>query len=43
MIGIQDVGIYIPTRIESNYDKVEKFSIDKVFIENKIGFRSIFT
>ena len=41
MIGIQDVGIYIPTRIESNYDKVEKFSIDKVFIENKIGIRSI--
>jgi len=41
MIGIQDVGIYIPTRIESNYDKVEKFSIDKEFIENKIGFRSI--
>ena len=41
MIGIQDVGIYIPTRVESNYNKVEKFSIDKVFIENKIGFHSV--
>ena len=39
MIGIQNIGYYIPQRKRSNYDFKEKFNIDDEFIENKIGIK----
>lgn len=41
MIGIQDIGYYIPEGRISNYERKAKFSIDDNFIENKIGVRRI--
>jgi len=41
MIGVQDIGFYIPKNRISNYDRKIKFSIDDNFIENKIGIRQV--
>lgn len=41
MLGIENVGYYIPQGRISNYDRKEKFSIDDNFIENKIGVRQV--
>lgn len=41
MIGIKGVGIYIPEKVESNLNKLNKFSIDKDFIYDKIGFLNL--
>lgn len=41
MIGIQEIGVYIPKERISNYDLKEKFAIDDAFIENKIGVKSV--
>lgn len=40
MIGIEQVGVYLPKNRISNYDRKEQFGIDNNFIENKIGFKS---
>ncbi len=37
MIGIADIASYIPPGRESNLDKLEKFGIDRAFIDEKIG------
>jgi 3-oxoacyl-[acyl-carrier-protein] synthase III len=37
MIGIEDIGVYIPPTFESNLDKFEKHQIDESFVRNKIG------
>jgi len=37
MIGIAEIGSYVPQQFESNLDKLEKFNIDEGFIERKIG------
>jgi 3-oxoacyl-[acyl-carrier-protein] synthase-3 len=39
MLGIQEIGIYLPKNKISNYDKKEKFELDDDFIENKIGVK----
>lgn len=41
MIGIQEIGSYLPEKRLSNYDLKEKFEIDDVFIEDKIGVRKV--
>ncbi len=41
MIGIKQIGSYIPDSFESNYDKREKFNIDDTFIEQKLGVKSV--
>ncbi len=37
MIGIENIGYYIPKGRISNYERKETFGIDDHFIENKIG------
>jgi 3-oxoacyl-[acyl-carrier-protein] synthase-3 len=41
MLGIQEIGVYIPESRVSNYDRKDKFDIDDNFIEKKIGVKSI--
>ncbi|WP_303722853.1 3-oxoacyl-ACP synthase III family protein [Malonomonas rubra] len=41
MIGIEDIGYFIPDGRISNYERKEQFSIDDNFIENKIGIKRI--
>jgi 3-oxoacyl-[acyl-carrier-protein] synthase-3 len=41
MIGICDIGAYIPKRRISNYEKKETFQITDDFIENKIGVKFV--
>lgn len=37
MIGISEIATYIPSGFESNLDKLEKFAINRDFIDEKIG------
>jgi len=37
MLGIREIGVYIPERREANYTKKEKFGIDDSFLRDKIG------
>lgn len=37
MIGIKEIGTYLPEQRISNYDRLEKFETNADFIENKIG------
>lgn len=39
MIGIKNVGYYIPENKRSNYSYKEKFDIDDAFIESRIGIK----
>lgn len=41
MIGIEDIGAYIPDNRISNYNRKHIFNIDDDFIENKIGIKSV--
>jgi 3-oxoacyl-[acyl-carrier-protein] synthase-3 len=41
MLGIKEIASYIPEKLISNYAKKEKFKIDDIFIETKIGIKSI--
>ncbi|AMV73042.1 ketoacyl-ACP synthase III [Desulfuromonas carbonis] len=41
MLGIAEIGSYIPENRISNYDRKEQFAIDDQFIEEKIGVRSV--
>jgi 3-oxoacyl-[acyl-carrier-protein] synthase-3 len=41
MLGIENIGSYIPPHRISNYARKEKFGIDDHFIEEKIGVRSV--
>lgn len=41
MIGVQNIGCYIPEGRISNFERKEQFSIDDNFIENKIGVRQV--
>jgi len=41
MIGIKDIGVYIPESYISNRDRKEKFEIDDNFIQNKIGVERV--
>lgn len=38
MIGIEEIGIYLPKKKISNFELREKFNVDDNFINNKIGF-----
>jgi 3-oxoacyl-[acyl-carrier-protein] synthase-3 len=38
MIGISKITTYLPENRRSNYDLLEKFEVDKNFIDQKIGF-----
>lgn len=40
MIGIKEIGIYIPEEREFNKDKIDKHQIKESFIDDKIGFVS---
>ena len=41
MIGIENIGVFFPANIESNYALKEKFGIDDYFIEEKIGVKKV--
>lgn len=41
MLGIEEIGYYIPTGRISNYKRKEKFSINDQFIEEKIGVKQV--
>ncbi|MFN3234499.1 MAG: ketoacyl-ACP synthase III [Gammaproteobacteria bacterium] len=41
MIGIHSIGTYVPQELENNFQKIEKFSVDKKFITEKIGFKNL--
>ena len=41
MIGIKSIGSYLPSSRVSNLERMEEFSIDEEFIEDKIGIRSL--
>lgn len=41
LIGVEEIGYYIPAGRVSNYERKVKFAIDDNFIENKIGIRRI--
>jgi 3-oxoacyl-[acyl-carrier-protein] synthase-3 len=41
MLGIEEIGFYIPQQRISNYARKEEFGIDDHFIEEKIGFRQV--
>lgn len=41
MIGIENIGVYIPGNFSSNYERKEAFGIDDFFIEEKIGVRQV--
>jgi 3-oxoacyl-[acyl-carrier-protein] synthase-3 len=41
MIGIENIGVYIPENYISNYEKKDKFEIDDNFIKNKIGVEKV--
>ena len=40
MIGIKDIGIYIPDVRVNNLDKAERHQVKKDFIEDKVGIVS---
>ena len=41
MLGIEEIGVYIPTEKTSNYQRKEQFGIDDHFIEKKIGIKQV--
>ena len=41
MIGIRDIGYYIPEARKSNYLAKDKFGIDDDFIREKLGVESV--
>jgi len=41
MLGIEEIGFYIPAERISNYKRKEQFGIDDHFIEEKIGIRQV--
>jgi 3-oxoacyl-[acyl-carrier-protein] synthase-3 len=41
MIGIVDIGYYLPESHTSNAERKEAFAIDDAFIDKKIGFRTL--
>jgi len=41
MIGIENIGVYIPGNFKSNYERKDAFGIDDFFIEEKIGVRQV--
>lgn len=41
ILGIEEIGSYIPETRISNYARKEQFAIDDQFIEEKIGVRSV--
>ena len=41
MLGIEEIGYYIPQGRISNYDRKTQFGIDDHFIEEKIGVRQV--
>lgn len=41
MIGITNIAHYIPQCFESNFDKLEKFSVEESFIRDKLGVHRV--
>ena len=41
MIGIQGIGVYIPSNRNSNFDRMVQFEMSEGFIREKIGFTSL--
>ena len=40
MIGISEIGFYLPENLISNYDRLVEFNLNEDFIENKSGFKN---
>ena len=36
-VRIRSIGLHLPTRRESNYEKAEQLGFDRSFLENKLG------
>lgn len=41
MIGIQDIGVYIPSGRLSNYERKVEYGVDDQFIQQKLGIESV--
>ncbi len=41
MIGLSEIGSYIPENFISNFEKMTKFEVDEKFIFNKIGAKQV--
>jgi 3-oxoacyl-[acyl-carrier-protein] synthase III len=41
MIGIEQIGVYIPDARISNDDRLERFGVDRAFLTQRIGVRSV--
>lgn len=41
MIGISEIGFYLPENLISNYDRLVEFNLNEDFIENKSGFKNL--
>jgi 3-oxoacyl-[acyl-carrier-protein] synthase III len=41
MLGIEEIGVYIPAKKLSNYLRKEQYGIDDHFIEEKIGIKQV--
>ena len=41
MLGIQSIASYIPSSVEENISKLERFDTDENFIQKKIGFEKL--
>jgi len=40
-IGLNDIAVYIPIDTKDNYKELERFNVDKNFVDSKIGFRKL--
>jgi 3-oxoacyl-[acyl-carrier-protein] synthase III len=41
MIGIEQIGVYIPDARISNDDRLERFGVDRAFLDQRIGARAV--
>jgi len=41
MIGIKNIGSYLPNSKKSNYDVLEKFEISESFVNKKLGIKNV--
>lgn len=41
VVGIQEIGIYLPTKTIDSYSLSQQFNIDQKFIDEKLGFKKL--
>ena len=41
IIGIKDIGSYIPQNFINNYERINEFETDEAFIRDKVGFETL--